>query len=123
MLAKSQEQVQARPFVHTKRLAPRRSYFASSLVVEDEHAERSRPLGQGNYTSPEDMSKDENHMGESTPAQAITKLSKIEANSPILSNIDLASTTAIASHLLRVKNTAAQHGFLAFLVDANTKTS
>ena len=78
---------------------------------------------EGKDTSPGDMSRGENLMGESNPAQAITQLSKIEAKPPILSSIDMASPTAIAIHLLRVKNTAAQLGFLAHLVDANTKTS
>ena len=56
-------------------------------------------------------------------SQAIAQLSKIEARPPLLSVADTANQTAVAIHLLRVKNAAAQHGFLHFLIDPTTATN
>lgn len=60
---------------------------------------------------------------ETSTGQAITQLSKIEAKPPILSTVDMADPTAIAIHVLRVKNTAAQLGFLVYLIDPDTQLS
>ena len=73
--------------------------------------------------APEVGSQGGMNTGSNTQAQAFSQLSKIEAKPPLLSTIDTANQTAVAIHLLRVKNAAAQHGFLHFLIDPTTATS
>ena len=55
-----------------------------------------------------------------TTSKAWSQLSRIETKPPSLSADEMANPTSIAIHLLRLKNAAAQHGFLGHLIDPGT---